>query len=74
MLSPGYEYYDFTHELVNVTFRNFEDNDTRETGSISYLLYSNFPISSNNSVEGLTFENAKPVHYPEIDPRWAFEL
>lgn len=70
----GYEYYDFTHELVNVTFRNFEDNETREAGSISYLLYSNFPISSNNSVEGLTFENAKPVHYPEIDPRWAFEI
>jgi len=69
----GYEFYDFTHELVNVTFRNFEDNETRKAGSISYLLYSNFPISSNNSVEGLTFENAKPVHYPEIDPRWAFE-
>jgi cell migration-inducing and hyaluronan-binding protein len=69
----GYEFYDFRHELVNVTFRNFEDNATRKAGSISYLLYSNFPISSNNSVEGLTFENAKPVHYPEIDPRWAFE-
>lgn len=70
----GFEYYDFTHELRNVTFRNFEDNDTREAGSISYLLFSNFPISSHNSVEDLTFENAKPVHFPEVDRRWAFEF
>ncbi len=70
----GYEYYDFGHELINVTFRNYQDNETRQAGAISYLLYSNFPISTENSVEGLVFENAKPVHYPEIEPRWAFEL
>src|SRR5690606_6164207 len=29
--------------------------------------------STENSVERLTFENAKPVHFPQIDPRWAFE-
>ncbi|MGZ5945602.1 MAG: hypothetical protein ACXWKV_03475, partial [Caulobacteraceae bacterium] len=69
----GYEYYDFGHSLVNVTFRNFQDNKTREAGAISYLLYSNFPISTNNSVEQLHFENAKPVDFPKIDPRWAFE-
>jgi hypothetical protein len=69
----GFEYYDFTHALVNVTFRNYVDNATRKTGAISYLLYSNFPISTNNSVEGLKFENAKPVYFPEIDRRWAFE-
>ncbi len=70
----GYEYYDFGHALTNVTFRNYQDNDTRKAGAISYLLYSNFPISTENSVEGLVFDNAKPVHYPEIEPRWAFEL
>lgn len=69
----GFEYYDFTHELENVTFRNFEDNATRNSGAISYLLFSNFPISTNNSVENLTFENAKPVYFPELDTRWAFE-
>lgn len=69
----GFEYYDFTHELENVTFRNFEDNATRNAGAISYLLFSNFAISTNNSVENLTFENAKPVYFPELDTRWAFE-
>ncbi len=70
----GYEYYDFGHSLTNVTFRNYQDNETRQAGAISYLLYSNFPISTENSVEGLVFDNAKPVHFPEIEPRWAFEL
>ena len=69
----GYEYYDFGHSLVNDTFVNFQDNKTREAGAISYLLYSNFPISTHNSVEHLTFKNAKPVDFPRIEPRWAFE-
>jgi cell migration-inducing and hyaluronan-binding protein len=68
----GYEYYDFTHHLVNDTFVNFEDNATRKTGAISYLLYSSFPISTNNDVEGLKFENAKPVYFPPTDRRWSF--
>lgn len=65
----GFEYYDFTHHLENVTFRNFEDNATRNSGAISYLLFTNFGISTNNSVEGLVFENAKPVYFPEMDTR-----
>ncbi len=69
----GYEYYDFTQEIVNTTFVNFEDNATRETGAISYLLYTGFGASTENSVEGLTFENAKPVHFPAIESRWASE-
>jgi cell migration-inducing and hyaluronan-binding protein len=69
----GYEYYDFTQEIVNTTFVNFEDNATRRTGAISYLLYTGFGISTDNSVEGLTFENAKPVYFPEIESRWASE-
>ena len=31
---------------------------------ISYLLYTSFPVSTNNDVEGLKFENAKPVYFP----------
>jgi hypothetical protein len=69
----GYEYYDFTHHLVNDTFVNFEDNATRKTGAISYLLYTSFPISTNNDVKGLKFENAKPVYFPPTeDRRWSF--
>jgi hypothetical protein len=35
----GYEYYDYRHDVVNTTFRNYEDNATRKTGAISNLLY-----------------------------------
>jgi cell migration-inducing and hyaluronan-binding protein len=49
------------------------DNATRKTGAISYLLYTSFPISTNNDVEGLKFENAKPVYFPpQQDSRWSF--
>jgi cell migration-inducing and hyaluronan-binding protein len=69
----GFEYYDFTHHLVNDTFVNFVDNATRKTGAISYLLYTSFPISTNNDVEGLKFQNAKPVYFPPTeDRRWSF--
>jgi len=69
----GFEYYDFTHHLVNDTFVNFVDNATRKTGAISYLLYTSFPISTNNDVKGLKFENAKPVYFPpQQDRRWSF--
>jgi cell migration-inducing and hyaluronan-binding protein len=68
----GYEYYDFLHHVVNTKFVNFQDNATRRSGAISYLLYTSFPVSSNNSVEKVTFENAKPVYFPPQDRRWSF--
>ena len=69
----GYEYYDNRHDVVNTKFVNFEDNAMRKTGAISYLLYTSFGVSSNNSVEKLTFENAKPVYFPPMEgnARWA---
>jgi hypothetical protein len=69
----GFEYYDFTHHVVNTKFVNFVDNATRKTGAISYLLYTSFPVSTNNDVQGLKFENAKPVYFPpQQDRRWSF--
>jgi cell migration-inducing and hyaluronan-binding protein len=69
----GYEYYDNRHDVVNTTFRNFEDNATRKTGALSYLLYTSFGVSSNNSIEKVKFENAKPVYFPPMvgNARWA---
>jgi cell migration-inducing and hyaluronan-binding protein len=69
----GYEYYDNRHDVVNTTFRNFEDNATRKTGALSYLLYTSFGVSSNNSFERVKFENAKPVYFPPMqgNARWA---
>jgi cell migration-inducing and hyaluronan-binding protein len=68
----GYEYYDFLHHVEDTKFVNFQDNATRKAGALSYLLYTSFPISSNNSVERVTFENAKPVYFPPPERRWSF--
>jgi G8 domain len=69
----GYEYYDNRHDVANTTFRNFEDNATRKTGALSYLLYTSFGVSSNNTIEKVKFENAKPVYFPSMqgNARWA---
>jgi cell migration-inducing and hyaluronan-binding protein len=67
----AYEFYDFHHELDNNTFVNYEDNATRKTGAISYLLFTSFGMSTNNVVERSTFTNAKPVYFPPIDNRWS---
>ncbi len=67
----GYEFYDYRHEVVNDTFVNFEDNATRKTGAISYLLYTSFGMSSNNIVERAKFVNAKPVYFPPMEFKWS---
>ena len=69
----GYEYYDYRHDVVNTTFRNYEDNATRKTGAISNLMFSSFGVSTNNAFERLKFVNAKPVYFPpmENNRKWA---
>jgi G8 domain len=67
----AYEFYDYHHELDNNTFVNYQDNATRKTGAISYLLFTSFGMSSNNTVQRSKFVNAKPVYFPSIDNRWS---
>ncbi len=67
----GYEYYDFHHEVEDVTFVNYEPNELRDAGALSYLLFTSFGMSTNNWVKGAEFENAKPVSFPPIQRRWA---
>jgi cell migration-inducing and hyaluronan-binding protein len=67
----GYEFYDYHHELDNDTFVNYQDNATRKTGAISYLLYTSFGMSSNNTVQRATFINAKPVYFPPMEFKWS---
>src|SRR5262244_1692586 len=67
----GYEFYDFRHELDNVTFVNFQDNATRKTGAFSYLLYTSFGMSSNNTIQRAKFINAKPVYFPPMEYKWS---
>jgi cell migration-inducing and hyaluronan-binding protein len=67
----GYEFYDYHHELDNDTFVNFQDNATRKTGAISYLLYTSFGMSSNNTIQHAKFINAKPVYFPPMEFKWS---
>jgi cell migration-inducing and hyaluronan-binding protein len=67
----GYEFYDYHHELDNDTFVNFQDNATRKTGAISYLLYTSFGMSSNNTIQRAKFVNAKPVYFPPMERKWS---
>src|SRR5690348_13767981 len=67
----AYEFYDYHHELDNDTFVNYQDNATRKTGAISYLLYTSFGMSSNNTVQRAKFVNAKPVYFPPLEYKWS---
>ncbi len=66
----GYEYYDYRHDVENVTFRNYQDNATRKTGAISYLMYTSAGVSTENAIEGAKFVNAKPVYFPPMERKW----
>jgi cell migration-inducing and hyaluronan-binding protein len=37
---------------------------------MSYLLYTSFGVSSNNSVDHVKFVNAKPVYFPPMERKW----
>jgi cell migration-inducing and hyaluronan-binding protein len=69
----GYEFYDYRHQLDNDTFVNFQDNATRKTGAISYLLYTSFGMSTNNTVQNAKFVNAKPVYFPPVEHKWSID-
>jgi cell migration-inducing and hyaluronan-binding protein len=66
----GYEYYDYRHDVENVTFRNYEDNATRKTGALSYLMYTSAGVSTENAIERAKFINAKPVYFPPMEHKW----
>ncbi len=62
----GYEYYDYRNDVANTTFVNFQDNATRDTGALSWLLYTSSGVHTENTIMGAKFINAKPVHFPAI--------
>src|SRR6476620_9423979 len=66
----GYEYYDYRHDVVNDTFVNYQDNATRKTGALSYLMYTSAGVSTENAIERAKFVNAKPVYFPPMERKW----
>ncbi|HEY5409967.1 MAG TPA: hypothetical protein VIJ94_04490, partial [Caulobacteraceae bacterium] len=67
-------FYDYRHDVVNTTFVNYQPNTRRDAGAMSYLLFTSFGMSTENSVEGLKFVNAKPVDFPPVERRWASDF
>jgi cell migration-inducing and hyaluronan-binding protein len=66
----AYEYYDYRHDVVNTTFVNFQDNKQRGSGALSWLLYTGAGVTTENTVKGAKYINAKPVYFPKIDSRF----
>jgi hypothetical protein len=66
----AFEFYDYREEIVNTTFVNYQDNARRKTGALSWLLYTSSGVTTASTVEGAKFVNAKPVYFPNIDPRF----
>jgi cell migration-inducing and hyaluronan-binding protein len=66
----GYEYYDYRDDVINTTFVNFQDNEQRKTGALSFLLFTSAGLSTNSSISGAEFVNAKPVYFPNFDTRF----
>jgi hypothetical protein len=66
----GYEYYDYRDDVVNTTFVNYQANAQRETGALSWLLYTSSGVTTDNTIKGAKFVNAKPVFFPKYDARF----
>ena len=66
----AYEYYDYRNEVQNTTFVNYQDNDLRKTGALSWLMFNSSGVTTASTIKAATYINAKPVYFPEIDPRF----
>jgi len=66
----GYEYYDYRDDVVNTRFVNFQDNERRKTGALSFLLFTSAGLSTGSTISGAEFVNAKPVYFPTYDARF----
>jgi cell migration-inducing and hyaluronan-binding protein len=49
---------------------NFQDNDRRKTGALSWLLFASSGVSTGSTISRAKFVNAKPVYFPKIDSRF----
>jgi hypothetical protein len=66
----GYQYYDYRVDVANTTFVNYQDNKQRESGALSWLLFTSSGVTTENTIKGAQYVNAKPVHFPKYDTRF----
>jgi hypothetical protein len=56
--------------VANTTFVNFQDNKQRGAGALSWLLFTSSGVTTENTVKGAKYVNAKPVYFPKYDIRF----
>ena len=66
----GYQYYDYRVDVANSTFVNYQDNARRKAGALSWLLFTSSGVTTENTIKGAKYVNAKPVHFPNYDIRF----
>jgi cell migration-inducing and hyaluronan-binding protein len=66
----AYEYYDYRNDVQNTTFVNYQDNDLRKTGALSWLMFNSSGVTTASTISSATYINAKPVYFPNIDTRF----
>jgi cell migration-inducing and hyaluronan-binding protein len=66
----GYEFYDYRVDVMNTRFVNYQDNAVRKTGALSWLLFTGAGVTTESTVSGAKYINAKPVYFPKIDERF----
>jgi cell migration-inducing and hyaluronan-binding protein len=49
---------------------NFQDNKQRGSGALSWLLFTGAGVTTENTVKGAKYINAKPAYFPKIDSRF----
>jgi cell surface hyaluronidase len=66
----GFEFYDGTVHVKRTAFYNFQPSALRQASALSYLRFTAFDLSSQNTAEAVTFTNALPTYLenaPEPD-------
>ena len=53
--------------MQNTTFVNYQDNDLRKTGALSWLMFTSSGVTTGSTISGAKYINAKPVYFPKID-------
>jgi cell surface hyaluronidase len=58
----GFEFYDGTVHVKRTAFYNFQPSAVRQASALSYLRFTAFDLSSQNTAEAVTFTNALPTY------------
>ena len=67
----AYEYYDYRVDVADTTFVNYQPNDQRGAGALSWLMFTSSGVTTENTIKGATYVNSNPVYFPNYD--WRFD-